>query len=101
RIFNAYGPRQDPTSPYASVISKFSASIAENRGIEIFGDGAQTRDFLYVEDLTTALELAGARPVAGEIIYVFSGSATSVSEMARLLSDIAGVPLRMKPDDRR
>src|SRR5207249_5854957 len=96
RIFNAYGPRQDLTSPYASVIAKFCASIAANEGIEIYGDGGQTRDFLYVRDLTAALELAGERPVAGAIINVGSGSATAVNEVARLLSEIAGVPIRTK-----
>ena len=96
RIFNAYGPRQDPTSPYASVIAKFCTSVAANRGIEIYGDGAQTRDFLYVGDLTTALELAGERPVAGQIINVGSGTATSVSEVARLLSEISSAALRTK-----
>jgi len=96
RIFNAYGPRQDPTSPYASVIAKFCASVAASEGIEIYGDGEQTRDFLYVTDLTAALELAGERPVSGEIINVGSGSATSVNEVARLLSEIAGVPIRTK-----
>ena len=101
RIFNAYGPRQDLTSPYASVIAKFSASIAANRGIEIFGDGHQTRDFLYVGDVTTALELAGERPVAGQIINVGSGTSTSINELARLLSEIAGVPVRTKRVDPR
>jgi len=96
RIFNAYGPRQDPTSPYASVIAKFCASVAANEGIEIYGDGGQTRDFLYVGDLTAALELAGERPVSGEIINVGSGSTTSVNEVARLLSEVAGVPIRTK-----
>ena len=96
RIFNAYGPRQDPTSPYASVIAKFCTSVAANRGIEIYGDGTQTRDFLYVGDLTTALELAGERPVAGQIINVGSGTATSVSEVARLLSEISSAALRTK-----
>jgi len=101
RIFNVYGPRQDPTSPYASVIAKFSASIAANQGIEIFGDGAQTRDFLYIGDLTKALDLAGERPVAGQIINVGSGTATSVNDVARLLSEIAGVPVRTKRVDPR
>src|SRR5438128_3365698 len=96
RIFNAYGPRQDPTSPYASVIAKFCAYVASNEGIEIYGDGGQTRDFLYVGDLTAALELAGERPVAGQLINLGSGSATSVNEVARLLSEIAGVPIRTK-----
>src|SRR2546422_1038799 len=101
RIFNAYGPRQDLTSPYASVIAKFCASVAANDGIEIYGDGGQTRDFLYVGDLTAALELAGERPVAGAIINVGSGFANSVNEVARLLSEIAGVPIRTKHGEPR
>jgi len=101
RIFNAYGPRQDLTSPYASVIAKFCASVAANEGIEIYGDGGQTRDFLYVRDLTAALELAGERPVAGAIINIGSGSANSVNEVARLLSEIAGVPIHTKHGDPR
>ena len=101
RIFNVYGPRQDPTSPYASVIAKFCASVASNQGIEIYGDGGQTRDFLYVEDLTTALELAGELPVAGQIINVGSGTATSVNEVAGLLSEIASVPVRTKRTEPR
>ncbi|OLD34385.1 MAG: hypothetical protein AUI19_03335 [Myxococcales bacterium 13_1_40CM_2_68_15] len=101
RIFNAYGPRQDPTSPYASVISKFCASVAASEGIEIYGDGGQTRDFVYVGDLTAALELAGERPVVGQIINVGSGSATSVNEVARLVSEIAGAPIRTKHSEPR
>jgi UDP-glucose 4-epimerase len=94
RIFNAYGPRQDPSSPYASVISKFSAALAANQPVEIFGDGEQTRDFLYVADLAEALELAGERPVAGQILNVGSGTATKVNEVARLLSEITVSPVR-------
>ncbi len=101
RIFNVYGPRQDPTSPYASVIAKFCASVAANQGIEIYGDGGQTRDFLYVGDLTTALELAGERPVPGQIINVGSGTATSVNDVARLLSEIASGPIRTKRTESR
>src|SRR2546428_5933609 len=93
RIFNAYGPRQDPTSPYASVISKFCAAMAADQGIEIYGDGDQTRDFLYVGDLTAALELAVGRPGAGPPVQLGSRSAASVNEVARLLSGIAGVSI--------
>src|SRR2546427_2548156 len=101
RIFNAYGRRQDPASPYASVIAKFCASVASNEGIEISGDAGETRDFLYVGDLTTALELGGERRVGGQIINVGSGSATSVNEVARHLSEIAGVPIRTKHGEPR
>src|SRR3989442_4607042 len=86
RIFNAYGPRQDPTSPYASVISKFCAAMAADEGIEIYGDGGQTRDFLYVGDLTAALELAGGRPVSGQLINLGSRFANSGHHGGRLLS---------------
>ncbi|HKW43415.1 MAG TPA: NAD-dependent epimerase/dehydratase family protein, partial [Thermoplasmata archaeon] len=94
RIFNVYGPRQDPSSPYASVIAKFCAALASNTLVEIHGDGDQTRDFLYVGDLADALELAGEKQVAGQIINLGSGAATTVNDVARLLSEITGKPLR-------
>ncbi len=94
RIFNAYGPRQDPSSSYASVIAKFSAALAANQPVEVFGDGEQTRDFLFAGDLAEALELAGERPVAGQIFNVGSGTATKVNEVARLLSEITVTPIR-------
>src|SRR5256886_7352254 len=80
RVFNAYGPRQDPTSAYAGVIAKFCTAFAAGKPIEIHGDGQQTRDFLYVGDLAEALELAGEGPVADQVLNLASGMATSVNE---------------------
>jgi len=94
RIFNAYGPRQPTTSAYASVIPTFCAAVAANRPIEIHGDGEQTRDFLYVGDLAEALELASDKPVAGETFNVGSGTATSVADVANVLSEITNAPIR-------
>ncbi len=94
RIFNVYGPRQPTTSAYASVIPTFCAAVAANRSIEIHGDGAQTRDFLYVSDLAEALELAADKAVAGETFNVGSGTATSVAEVANVLSEITDAPVR-------
>ena len=94
RVFNAYGPRQDPTSPYAGVIAKFCASLAGNGSIEVHGDGEQTRDFLYVGDLAEALELAGEKAVAGQVFNIGSGAATSMNEVARILSEITVTPIR-------
>jgi len=54
RYFNVFGPRQDPKSPYAGVISKFIERISENHPLIVFGDGLQTRDFIYVKDITQA-----------------------------------------------
>ncbi len=54
RYFNVFGPRQDPKSPYAGVISKFIERISENKPLIVFGDGLQTRDFIYVKDIAQA-----------------------------------------------
>jgi len=54
RYFNVFGPRQDPQSPYAGVISKFIERISENKPLIVFGDGLQTRDFIFVKDIAQA-----------------------------------------------
>ena len=94
RFFNAYGPRQDPNAPYAGVIAKFCAAVAGGKPVEVFGDGDQTRDFLYAADAAEAMELAGERPVAGQVFNIGSGSATTVTEVARLLSEVTSSPVR-------
>jgi nucleoside-diphosphate-sugar epimerase len=94
RVFNAYGPRQDPASPYAGVVARFCEAIASGRPVEIFGDGEQTRDLLYAADVATALELAGEKPVAGQTFNIGSGSGISVNEIARALSEITVTPIR-------
>ncbi len=94
RLFNAYGPRQDPGAPYAGVIAKFTSAVARGNAIEVYGDGDQTRDFLYASDAAEAMELAGERPVAGETLNIGSGAAVTVNEVARLLSEITSSPLK-------
>ncbi len=94
RLFNAYGPRQDSDAPYAGVIAKFCSAAATGKTLEIYGDGDQTRDFLYVADAAEALELAADRPVAGQILNLGSGAATTVNEVASLLSETTGRPLK-------
>ncbi len=106
RLFNAYGPRQDPNAPYAGVIAKFTSAVARGKSVEIHGDGDQTRDFLYAADAAEAMELAGERPVAGQTLNLGSGAAVTVNEVAQLLSEISVVPLKavrkeMRPGDVR
>src|SRR5690348_10014667 len=60
RYFNVYGPRQDPSSPYSGVLSLFMKAVLERRAPTIFGDGEQSRDFTYVDDVA-ALNLKAAR----------------------------------------
>jgi len=100
RLFNAYGPRQDPSAAYSGVVAKFCAAIAAHRPLEIYGDGEQTRDFLFVADIAEGLELAGTQPVNGVTLNMGSGEAFTVNEVVRFLSEIAGEPIRVarKPE---
>jgi UDP-glucose 4-epimerase len=94
RFFNVYGPRQDPRSPYSGVISIFCERIAASAPIEIFGDGQQTRDFVYVADVVRAL-LAGValRPAASQVFNICTGIPTSVEALSRLIADLSGKSL--------
>ena len=90
RLFNVYGPRQNPDSPYSGVISIFIDRILQGLPITIFGDGQQTRDFVYVDDvinyLTTTMRLLHAK---GDIFNVCTGKSTSILLLAKTLSMIA------------
>jgi UDP-glucose 4-epimerase len=98
RLFNVYGPRQDPHSPYSGVISIFCERIRRGEPIDILGDGGQTRDFVYVADVVAAL-LAAMRlaPVGAPVFNVCTGIATSVMDLARIIAERAGTPLDARP----
>ncbi|NJN66483.1 MAG: NAD-dependent epimerase/dehydratase family protein [Chloroflexaceae bacterium] len=94
RGFNIYGPRQDPASPYAAVIPKFVAALRAGQQPAIFGDGLQTRDFIFVGDVVRALWTAAtAAGLAGAVFNVGRGEAVSVLELARILSELIGTPV--------
>jgi UDP-glucose 4-epimerase len=100
RFFNVYGPRQDPRSPYSGVISIFCQRIAAGLPITIFGDGQQTRDFVYVADVVRSLLAGMALKPADPIVFnVCSGVSTSVEALAQLIAELAAKPLdaRMQP----
>jgi UDP-glucose 4-epimerase len=93
RFFNVYGPRQDPKSPYSGVISIFTERIAAGQGITIYGDGGQTRDFVYVADVVAALCAAMAlRPADAPVFNVCTGVATSVLDLAHVIAELCGRP---------
>jgi len=86
RYFNVFGPRQDPTSHYAAVIPRFIAGIMSGKGITIYGDGKQTRDFTYVENAVRAnLKAALAPRAAGEVYNIACGESITVLELAEYL----------------
>ncbi|WP_428485330.1 NAD-dependent epimerase/dehydratase family protein [Rhodopila sp.] len=102
RFFNVYGPRQDPRSPYSGVISIFCERIAAGAPINIFGDGRQTRDFVYVADVVAALLAAMTlQPGHAPVFNVCTGIPTSVETLARLIADLSGRPLDIRPQPPR
>jgi UDP-glucose 4-epimerase len=90
RYFNVFGPRQDPASQYAAVVPNFIAALARGAAPTIYGDGAQTRDFTYVEDVVEANLLCCKAPdaAAGGVYNVAGGRRTSVKELALMLARI-------------
>jgi nucleoside-diphosphate-sugar epimerase len=94
RYFNVYGPRQDPTSQYSGVLSLFIRAIIERRSPTIFGDGEQSRDFTYVEDVADLnLKAARAPGVSGGLYNGGNGGRITLNEAWRLLQKIEGVSI--------
>ncbi|MCE4052911.1 NAD-dependent epimerase/dehydratase family protein [Pseudomonas sp. Au-Pse12] len=96
RFFNIFGPRQDPSSPYSGVISIFSERTRSDQAITVFGDGGQTRDFVYVEDLVKILVqgLECPEPPA-DATNVGLGGVTTLNDLLATLQQISGKALHV------
>jgi nucleoside-diphosphate-sugar epimerase len=94
RYFNVFGPRQDPSSQYSGVLSLFIQAAIERRSPTIFGDGEQSRDFTYVEDVV-ALNLKAARAagVSGKLYNGGNGGRITLNEAWRLVQQLEGVTI--------
>ena len=94
RYFNVYGPRQDPSSPYSGVLSRFMTAILERRAPTIFGDGEQSRDFTYVEDVVR-LNLLAARTkgISGKMYNGGNGGRITLNQAWSALQKIEGVEI--------
>jgi UDP-glucose 4-epimerase len=91
RYFNVYGPRQNPKSEYAAVVPKFISSTIKQNPIEIYGDGEQTRDFTFVEDVINANLLSCVSKKAdGKILNIAGGKRISINELALKIMKILG-----------
>ena len=88
RYFNTYGPGENTKGAYASPISKFLTSALKGKDIEIFGDGTQSRDFIYVKDTAAASIAAYEKGKTGESYNVGTGIATSFNEIAEMTKSI-------------
>jgi len=90
RFFNVYGPRQDPKSPYSGVISIFIEKILNDQPVTIFGDGTQTRDFVYVGDVVNMLKAAMEEHFYQcHVLNVCTGRSTSVLGLADIISSVS------------
>jgi UDP-glucose 4-epimerase len=96
RFFNVYGPRQDPSSPYSGVISIFADRAGAGRDITIFGDGEQSRDFVYVGDVVRAVVTAALGDGADRAaLNIGTGSEITVNELARTIVELSGKASRI------
>lgn len=94
RFFNVFGPRQDPTSVYSGVLSIFLKCLIERRSPTIYGDGEQSRDFTYVEDVVgLLLKASEAAGVSGKVFNAGNGNRYTLNQTWQLLQQIEGVQI--------
>jgi nucleoside-diphosphate-sugar epimerase len=102
RYFNVFGPRQDPTSQYSGVLSRFMLAVIEGSAPVVFGDGEQSRDFTYVDNVVDvslrACEAAGA---SGKVFNGGTGVRISLNDVLKLLGEISGGAIPVKYDQPR
>jgi len=97
RYFNVFGPRQDPSSHYAAVIPIFIRCALEGRPVTVFGDGEQSRDFTYVDNVVEANLLAvQAKSAAGQVINIGGGTRRTLNELLEALEALIGGPIERK-----
>jgi UDP-glucose 4-epimerase len=90
RYFNVFGPKQDPNSQYSAVIPLFVKALLDNKAPTIYGDGEQSRDFTYVENITQAHKKVFASKVVGEIMNIACGTQISLNMLVNDLKEIIG-----------
>lgn len=88
RFFNVFGPRQDPKSAYAAAVPIFFHQARNNEPVTIFGDGGQTRDFIYVEDIVGALAFAAETPSVQGVFNAGYGTAMTIGDLVREILDL-------------
>jgi UDP-glucose 4-epimerase len=97
RYFNVFGPRQSPSSQYAAVVPRFITEIAAGRPIAVHGDGEQSRDFTYVENVVAAtISAARADGASGRVFNVAGGAPASVNQVADTIGEILGRPVKKR-----
>jgi len=94
RYFNVFGPRQDPNSQYAAVIPRFITAALEGRSPTVYGDGEQSRDFCFIDNVVEAnLRAADAEGASGKVFNIACGTGTSLNRVLALLGEALGRPV--------
>jgi nucleoside-diphosphate-sugar epimerase len=102
RYFNVFGPRQDPTSQYSGVLSRFMLAVIAGEPPVIYGDGEQSRDFTYIDNVVDeTLRACEARGASGKIFNGGTGARITLNEVLKLLEKISGKKIRAKYDPPR
>lgn len=96
RFFNVYGPRQNPKSPYSGVLSLISQAIMHRSTFTLFGDGTQTRDFVFVDDVIQALILLTSKShIVHQVFNVGSGEHVSLLQVLHVYETISGISIKV------
>lgn len=101
RYFNVYGPRQNPQSQYAAAVPIFINNALNNKPIIIYGDGSQTRDFIFVKDVVEANINAALNSEVNGVFNVAAGSSTSIKELAEIIIDETSSKSKIEFQDER
>jgi len=102
RYFNVFGPRQDPMAEYAAVIPRFVSAALAGQGVTIYGDGEQSRDFCFIDDVVEANLAAASRPgISGGVFNVATGTAVSLNQIVRALEGLVSRPIPVTRAARR
>lgn len=102
RFFNVYGPRQNPKSPYSGVLSIISNALKNNKTFTLFGDGEQTRDFVYVKDVVQAMALAESQVgMVGNVYNIATGKSRTLNDAIVSLERASGKKLIIKKQNER
>lgn len=99
RYFNVYGPRQDPSSPYSGVISIFTDKLKKNETPTIFGDGEQTRDFVFISDVVEAnIKAIASDSAVGDFFNIATGNKITLNALLEVLCDIYSIDFKASYD---
>jgi UDP-glucose 4-epimerase len=105
RFFNVYGPRQDPKSPYSGVIAIFADRLSAHKPVDIFGDGLQSRDFIFVGDvvrfLIAAMTEAAAKPKTAQVFNVCTGRETTLLALLGEMAALKNITPEIRHSDAR